>query len=76
VTVVLELIVSEHVPAPVHPPPDHPDNVEPAAGEAAKVTTVPWLYAAAQLVPQLIPDGELVTVPEPLPLSLTLSVYC
>lgn len=68
--------MSEHVPVPVQPPPDHPDIAEPVAGKAVKVTTVPWLYAPEQLVPQLMPDGELVTVPEPLPVSLMRSVYC
>jgi hypothetical protein len=76
VTVVFAFSVSEHVvPVPEHPP-DHPVNVEPAAGEPVRVTTVPWLYVAVQLVPQLIPEGELVNVPKPLPTTLVVRVYC
>jgi hypothetical protein len=76
VTVVFAFNVNEHVPVPAHPPPDHPVNVEPVAGDAVRVTMVLWVYAAAQLVPQLIPEGELVTVPEPLPSLLVVRVYC
>ena len=49
-------------------------NVEPAAGVAVSVTSVPSLNDAAQVAPQLIPAGELVTEPEPVPAFVTVSV--
>jgi hypothetical protein len=55
-------MVVMQVPVPEHPPPDQPPKVEPT-GVALRVTTVPVLYEAEQVVPQLIPDP--VTVPEP-----------
>jgi hypothetical protein len=76
VIVVFAFSDNEHVPVPAQPPPDHPVSVEPAAGEAVRVTAVPCVYAPEQVVPQLIPDGELVIVPEPLPASLMVRVYC
>jgi len=53
----------------VHPP-DHPPNDEEPTGVAVKVTEVPLAKLALQfatVLAQLIPGGELVTVPEPLP---------
>jgi hypothetical protein len=47
---------------------------EPTAGVAVSVTTVPLANGAAQLAPQLIPAGLLVTEPDPDPLSLTVNV--
>jgi hypothetical protein len=41
VTVVAAFTVTAHVPVPEQPPPLQPLNVEPAAGAAVKVTTVP-----------------------------------
>jgi hypothetical protein len=38
------------------------------------VTDVPFVYSAAQVAPQSIPAGELVTVPEPEPVFVTLNV--
>jgi hypothetical protein len=38
-------------------------------------TYVPWANVAEQTVPQLIPAGLLVTVPEPDPLVLTVNLY-
>ena len=64
------------VPVPLHPLPVHPVNVEPDAADAVNVTTVPELYNSEQSAPQLMPDGELVTVPEPVPDLLTVSVNC
>jgi hypothetical protein len=55
--------------------PDQPPNVDPEAGVAVKVTTVPLLRVVAQVLPQFIPRGLLVTVPVPLPARVTLSVY-
>ena len=63
-------IDTTHAPVPVHAP-DHPVNVDPAAGVAVKVTDVPEVYASLQSVPQLMPVGVLVTVPEPDPAFTT-----
>lgn len=61
---------------PLHAPPDHPAKVEPVAGVAARVTEVPPLNMALQAEPQLIPEGLLVTVPPPAPLSRAVSWKC
>ena len=61
-----------HVPVPVQAP-DHPAKVEPALGAAVKVTEVPLEKLALHAVPQLIPEGLLVTVPAPVPASATVS---
>ena len=50
-----------------HPVPDQPAKVDPAAGVAVKVTTVPLVKAAEQVLPQLRAAGELVIVPLPVP---------
>jgi hypothetical protein len=55
------------IPVPEHPPPLQPENVEPAAGLAERVTLVPAGKLPEQVVPQLIPAGKLVTVPLPAP---------
>jgi hypothetical protein len=67
------LIVTEHVPVPEQPPPDHPVKVEPATGDAVNVTTVPLLKLAEHVAPQLIPAGLEVTVPLPVPAGVTVS---
>jgi hypothetical protein len=36
-----KLIVTVHVPVPLHPPPDQPAKLEPELGEALNVTIVP-----------------------------------
>jgi hypothetical protein len=64
--VTLQVLVPEQ--APLHPP-----KVEPEAGEAVSVTAVPLEKLALQVLPQLIPEGLLVTLPEPLPARVTLS---
>ena len=71
VTVVLAVSVTEQEPVPEHPPPLQPVKVEPVAGAAVRVTAVPLGKLAEQLVPQLIPAGELVTVPLPGPAVAT-----
>ena len=71
VTETLALRVIVHDAVPVHAP-DHPPNVEPAAGVAVKVTFEPLLKLALHVVPQLIPAGLLVTVPLPVPARVTL----
>src|SRR5438552_1416454 len=73
VTVVAALRVTVQVPVPEHPPPLQPLKVEPAAGLAVSVTAVPLVKLAEQVAPQVIPAGELVTVPLPVPALLTVS---
>jgi hypothetical protein len=68
VQVVLAVIVTEPLEQPV---PDQPANVEPEAGVAVKVTAAPLLKLAEQVLPQLMPAGELVTVPLPVPAFAT-----
>jgi hypothetical protein len=53
--------------------PLQPTNVA-LFGVAVSVTTVPAAYASKQSVPQLIPAGELVTVPGPLFETVRLNV--
>src|SRR5436309_2706383 len=73
VTVVAAETVITHDPVPVHPPPLQPLKVEPAAGVAVTVTAVPLGKLAEHVAPQVIPAGELVTVPLPVPALLTVS---
>ena len=47
--------------------PDQPLKLEPLAGDAVNVTLVPDVKVAEHDAVQLMPDGELVTVPEPVP---------
>src|SRR2546428_5177401 len=54
-------------------PPLQPLKVEPAAGAAVSVTAVPLGKLAEQVAPQVMPAGELVTVPLPVPALLTVS---
>jgi hypothetical protein len=67
VTEVFAEIMRLHAPVPLHPP-DHPAKVEPLWGVAVSVTFVPLLNIALHAWLQLMPDGELVTVPLPVPL--------
>jgi hypothetical protein len=69
-------IVTVQVPAPEQPPPDQPANAEPESGAAVSVTCVPSLNTLEQVLPQSIPDGELVTAPEPEPFLVTVRVCC
>ncbi|PYN89528.1 MAG: hypothetical protein DMD87_05315 [Candidatus Rokuibacteriota bacterium] len=73
-TVVSAPSVTVHVPVPEQPPPLQPVKREPAAGTAVSVTAVPLVKVAAQVAPQEIPAGTLVTMPLPAPLALTVSV--
>jgi hypothetical protein len=57
-------------PVPVQAPPQ-PANVEPESGAAVKLTTVPLSKFAEQLGLQEIADGELATLPVPVPLFVT-----
>ena len=52
---------------PLHAP-DQPANCWPAAGVAVSVTSVPEANRAEQVLPQVMPAGTEVTVPEPTPL--------
>ena len=73
VTSLAAFIATVHeVPTPLHAPP-HPENVDPEAGVAVRVTPVPPATDALQVAPQLIQFGDEVTVPPPLPDLLTVS---
>jgi hypothetical protein len=74
VTVTDVLVAKVQGAVPVQPPPLHPVKVEPAEGVAARVTEVPAMYVLEQVLPQLIPAGELATVPAPLPALVTVTV--
>src|SRR3989442_907034 len=74
VTVVAALRVTGQAPGPEQPPPVQPLKVEPAAGAAVSVTAVPLAKLAAQVAPQVMPAGLLVTVPAPVPALETVSV--
>lgn len=72
VTALAALMVTEQVPVPEQAP-VHPVNVEPVPAAAVKVTTVPLLKLALQVPGQLMPAGLLLTVPLPVPASVTVS---
>ena len=56
------VIVTVHVPVPLHAP-LQPVKVEPVVGAAVSVTEAPLVKEAEQVLPQLMPDGLLLTVP-------------
>ena len=60
-----DFMLTLHWPVPEHAP-LHPANVDPVAGVAVNVTTVP-AGKAAQFVPQLVPEILDETVPLPVP---------
>src|SRR5262247_2410708 len=66
------LIVTLQVPVPVQPP-LQPVKVEPAAGVAVRVTTVPVVKEVEHVAPHVMPAGALVMVPLPAPVLLTVS---
>ena len=66
VTDTFALKVTAHVAIPEQAP-DHPAKVEPELGVGVRVTTDPVLKLALHVPPQLIPAGELVTLPAPVP---------
>jgi hypothetical protein len=74
VTLAAAVIVMVQAPVPVQLP-LHPPNVKPLAGEALRVTCVPWAKLALQLPGQVIPLGLLVIVPAPDAGAVTVSVY-
>ena len=47
--------------------PDQPANVEPESGVAVRDTVEPMVNEDEQVAPQLIPVGELVMTPTPVP---------
>lgn len=63
-----------HVLVPEQTPPDHPANVDPESGVAVTVTWLPEANFAEHVEPHEIPAGELVIVPDPDPLLVTVSV--
>ncbi len=67
-----EFMVTVHV-CVTDEQPLHPANVDPVAGVAVSVTTVPLVKVAEQLMPQLIDPTLLVTVPVPVPCGVTVS---
>jgi hypothetical protein len=68
VAVTVDAAVTVQVPVPEQAP-LQPAKEEPAAGVAVRV--VPCVTDCEQVVPQLMPAGVLVTVPEPVPLLVT-----
>ena len=76
VTVVFAFSTTVQDPVPAQAPPPHPAKTEPLAGVAVSATLVPELNWAAHVAPQLIPDGELETVPVPVPPGVSVRVNC
>jgi hypothetical protein len=72
VMVALAVGVIAHAPVPVQAP-DQPANDEPVLAVAVSVTSVPLAKLALHIVPQLMPDGLLMTVPVPVPVLCTVS---
>jgi phage tail protein X len=70
VTALAALMVTLQVPVPVQAPLQSA-KVDPAAAAAVKVTTVPLLKFALQVLGQVIPLGLLVTLPDPVPANVT-----
>ena len=73
VTVWSAFIVTVHEPVPLQPPPLQPVNVEPPVEAAVRVTVLPLGKFAAQVAPQEMPLGLLVTVPVPVPDVVTVN---
>jgi len=67
------LMVRVQVPVPEQAPPQ-PLKLEPLAEAAVRVTLVPLVKLAEQVDPQLMPAGELVRVPLPVPLLETVKL--
>ena len=72
VTLVATVMSNIHTSVPSHgPAPVQPANVEPAAAVAVSATTCPLAKFATQVGWQAIPAGVLITVPVPVPASVT-----
>ena len=65
-------VVTVQLPVPVHAP-LQPVKVEPEAAAAVRVTDVPLLKFALHALPQLMPVGDEVTVPVPVPVFATVT---
>jgi len=63
--------VIRQVPVPLQPDPNHPENIESAAGVAVNMTGLFMSYVAIQVVPHAIPAGLDRTVPVPVPAFVT-----
>ena len=74
VTLRAAVMLTVHVPVPVQAPLQRV-KVEPLLTAGVRVTDVPDAYVALQVLPQLIPLGEDVTVPLPVPAFATVSAY-
>jgi len=72
VTALAAVMVTLQVPVPEQAP-LQPAKVEPAAAVAVRVTGVPLAKLALQVLGQLMPLGLLLTEPDPVPVSVTLS---
>jgi hypothetical protein len=66
------LMVTLQVPVPLQTP-LQPAKVDPAEAVAVRPTTVPLVKLALQVLGQAMPLGLLLTEPEPVPDSVTLS---
>src|SRR5262245_61343936 len=70
------LMVTAQGAAPGHSGTDHPAKTIPGSGSAERITIVPGSNGDAQAAPQSIPPMLDLTVPWPLPVSVTTSGYC
>ena len=75
VTDLAALIVTSQVPVPEQPSPLQPVKLEVIPAAAVSVTTVLLAKFTEQIVPQSMPAGALVTVPEPVPVFETIKAY-
>jgi hypothetical protein len=69
VTATSEVKVTVQESVPEQAAPLQPAKADPGAATAVKAIAVPELKLALQVAPQLMPAGELVTVPEPAPFN-------
>jgi hypothetical protein len=74
VAVQLTLLLTVTLPSLQSASPDQPAKTEPEAGVAVSATAVPLAKALEQELPQLMPAGELVIVPLPVPERLSETV--
>src|SRR5512136_2020216 len=68
------VMVTVHVPVPLHPSPLQPAKSEFDAAVARSVTAAPEAKVELQMSPQLIPAGSEATVPLPSPVFPTVRV--